>query len=365
MIKKYKAAIQTEIDTSYLYQKVAEMQEDPQLSDFYMRMSTIEGFHRDTMYKSILAKYPEFKMPEPSSRAKLLVWLGKKFGQNIILNSLMDTEKAISKSEIKRKENEGEKIEGNETRHVEILNSLTKMSGTNLGKIESKHRSVGGNALRAAVLGANDGLVSNMSLVFGVAGAASEGNAVVIAGTAGLLAGAISMALGEWISVKSSQELYERQMELEEAEIELNPEEEQLELELLYRSKGLDEQAAKDLASKIIADPDHASSVLVKEELNIDPDELEGSPWEAAYASFFLFIVGAIIPLFPFFFTAGQDAILYSVISSSLGLFGIGAAITLITGRSVWFSGMRQVVFGLLAAAVTYGIGHFIGVNIL
>lgn len=365
MEKKYIQAIQTEIDTSYLYTEVARMQSDKQLKDYYQRLAEIEGFHRDTMLKSLRAKEANFALPGPSLRAKVLAWIGNKFGERILLNTLMETEKAISKSEVIRKRKKGEKITGNESRHVDILQNINKMSGANLGKIEGKHRSIGGNALRAAVLGANDGLVSNMSLVMGVAGAASEGNAVLIAGSAGLLAGAISMSLGEWISVKSSQELYEKQIELEIAEIELNPEEEQRELELLYISKGLEIEAAKDLAAKIMEDADHASAVLVKEELLIDPDELEGSPWEAAYASFFLFVIGAIIPLFPFFFSTGTKAILYSIIASTIGLFVIGGGITLITGKSWWYSGIRQVIFGLLAAGVTFGIGRLIGINLV
>ncbi|MEE9438223.1 MAG: VIT1/CCC1 transporter family protein [Saprospiraceae bacterium] len=364
-MKRYRDAIQTEIDTAYLYERIADMQDDDQLTSYYNQMAAIEKLHRDKMLESILIKSPRFVLPSVSARAKTIAWLGRRFGQNIIASALMDTEKAIAKATVVNKEKDGLPIEGNESRHVEILNSLTKMSGTNLGRIEHHHKSIGGNALRAAVLGANDGLVSNLSLVMGVAGALADSDAVLIAGSAGLLAGAISMSLGEWISVKSSQELYERQIDLEEAEIELNPEEEQKELELLYLSKGLDAQAAKDLAEKIIADPEQASNILVKEELNIDIDELEGSAWEAAYTSFFLFVGGAIIPLFPFFFTTGNQAILYSVIASTIGLFVIGAGITLITGKSLWYSGMRQVIFGLLAAAVTYGIGRWIGVSMM
>lgn len=364
-LSKYEAAIQTEIDSAFLYGEIAKMQEDVELQKFYRRMSDIEGWHRDHMSAEIKKKYPQFELPPPSLRAKILLWLGKNVGQNIILNSLMDTEKAIAKSEISKKTRQGISLQNNETRHVEILQSLKKMSGTNIGKVESRHNSIGGNALRAAVLGANDGLVSNMSLVMGVAGATSEGNSVLIAGTAGLLAGAISMSLGEWISVKSSQELYEKQMELEATEIELNPAEEQLELELLYRTKGLSEVEAKKVAAEIILDPDKAKSILVKEELNIDLDELDSSPWVAAGASFLLFIIGAIIPLFPYFFTDGSPAIVYSLIASSIGLFILGAGITLITGKSFLYSGIRQVLFGLAAGGVTFAIGKMIGVSLL
>ena len=212
--------------------------------------------------------------------------------------------------------------------------------------------------------GANDGLVSNLSLVMGVAGATSGESGVLLAGLAGLLAGALSMALGEWISVKSSQELYERQMALEMDEIIANPEGEMKELTLIYMAKGIPDAMASEMAQKTIADKDHAHEVLVKEELGINAEDLKGSAMEAAVASFILFAVGAIIPVLPFFFTGGLQAVLFCAGLSAVGLFVIGAAITLFTGKNVWYSGFRQVVFGLLAAAITFGIGKLIGVSL-
>lgn len=223
---------------------------------------------------------------------------------------------------------------------------------------------MGGNALRAAVLGANDGLVSNMSLVMGVAGATEGDRGVLLAGLAGLLAGALSMALGEWISVRSSQELYERQMALELTELEINPEGEQKELALIYMAKGISEQESQRLARELMNDKGKAHALLVKEELGINAEELKGSAWEAAITSFFLFAVGAVLPVLPFFFRTGATAIALSIALSTAGLFLIGSAITLFTGRSIWFSGFRQVLFGLAAAAITFGIGRAIGVSI-
>jgi VIT1/CCC1 family predicted Fe2+/Mn2+ transporter len=245
-----------------------------------------------------------------------------------------------------------------------LLESNASISGPSVARFEKKHRSVGGNALRAAVLGGNDGLVSNFSLVMGVAGATQGGNDVLLAGSAGLLAGALSMALGEWISVKSSQELYENQMDIEMEELETNPEGEIREIALIYIAKGIPEDQAGRMAHEIVMDKSKAHAFLVREELGINPEELEGSAMEAALYSFFLFSIGAIIPLFPFFFTEGYTAILLSVAASSVGLFLIGASITLFTGKSMWKSGMRQVLFGLAAAAITYGIGQLIGVSI-
>ena len=156
-------------------------------------------------------------------------------------------------------------------------------------KFETKHRSVGGNAIRAAVLGGNDGLVSNFSLVMGIAGATAGGQGVLLAGIAGLLAGALSMALGEWISVRSSQELYENQMAIEMDELETNPEGELKELALIYMAKGIPEEQSHNMATEIMSDKSKAHEVLVKEELGINADELKGSAIEAALYSFFLF----------------------------------------------------------------------------
>jgi VIT1/CCC1 family predicted Fe2+/Mn2+ transporter len=193
-----------------------------------------------------------------------------------------------------------------DTSHVTILrNILDKhqdISGSNLARFEKRHRSVGGNALRAAVLGGNDGLVSNFSLVMGIAGATSGQSEVLLTGLAGLMAGALSMALGEWISVKSSQELYENQMQLEMEELETNPEGEEKELALIYISKGIPEPQARSMAKAIISDKDRAHEMLVQEELGINAEDLQGSAMEAAITSFLLFAIGAVIPVIPFFF---------------------------------------------------------------
>jgi VIT1/CCC1 family predicted Fe2+/Mn2+ transporter len=198
----------------------------------------------------------------------------------------------------------------------------------------------------------------------GVAGASANQTGVMLAGSAGLLAGALSMALGEWISVKSSQELYENQMQLEMEELETNPEGERKELKLIYMAKGIPEDQAEKIVDDLLRDTKAAHDVLVKEELGINAEELKGSAMEAALSSFFLFAIGAIVPLIPFMFTSGMKAIVLSTVFSAFGLFLIGAAITLFTGRNVWFSGFRQVFFGLCAAAITYGIGMLIGVSI-
>jgi VIT1/CCC1 family predicted Fe2+/Mn2+ transporter len=256
-----------------------------------------------------------------------------------------------------------------ENAHARLLGQITRsaprgMEGSALAQLEGRHRATGGNALRAAVLGANDGLVSNLSLVMGVAGADLSGKTILITGMAGLLAGACSMALGEWLSVQSSRELYKHQIEIEAHEIETAPAEEAEELALIYQSRGIDQAQARQMADRIMADPASAVETLAREELSVDPKELGGSAWEAAITSFILFALGAIIPVFPFFFLAGMNAVLLSILLSTVGLFIIGAGITLFTGRSVLFSGTRQVFFGLAAAAITFVLGKLIGIGL-
>jgi VIT1/CCC1 family predicted Fe2+/Mn2+ transporter len=178
------------------------------------------------------------------------------------------------------------------------------------------------------------------------------------------VAGAISMALGEWISVQSSRELYQKQIDTEWEEIASAPEEEMEELALIYQARGLDEEPARQLARRIFTDPANALEALVGDELGIDPEELGGSAWEAAITSFLLFAVGAILPVIPYAFVEGAAAVAASAVLSAAGLFAIEAAIMLFTGRPVWHSGTRQVLFGLAAALVTFLIGRVIGVNL-
>lgn len=359
--------VQTEVDACYLYNKLAEAEKDTTVANVFRQMSAIEKGHAEALLIK-MDHDPGSIFPLPSFRAKILNTIGKVFGYDFVLGVLMDTEKSISTAVINAKNKNKLPVTGSETNHVKILRSLieneSKVTGSNIAKFESRHRSVGGNALRAAVLGGNDGLVSNFSLVMGIAGATAGGSGVLLAGIAGLLAGALSMALGEWISVKSSQELHENQMQLEKEELETNPEGEQKELALIYIAKGIPEKQAYEMAAGIITNKNQAHEILVKEELGINAEELKGSAMEAAVYSFILFAIGAVIPVIPFMFTNGIPAIIISVAASAAGLFLIGSAITLFTGKSILFSGFRQVIFGLAAAAITFGIGKLIGVSL-
>jgi len=366
--KQFYESVQIEVDAAFIYQRIADAESSPGIANVFRQLSEIEAGHSAKMLEQVVKQGMNATLPPPSWRARALDRIGKIFGYDYVIGVMMDTEKSISKAVVHQKAAQNIRIDGNENSHGIILESLLqnkhKVSGDQLSRIEGRHKTVGGNALRAGVLGANDGLVSNLSLVMGVAGATSGEAGVLLAGSAGLLAGALSMALGEWISVKSSQELYERQMALEMDEIVANPEGELQEIALIYIAKGIPEGQAHEMATKAMSDPDQAHAILIKEELGINPEELSSSAWEAAITSFILFAIGAIIPLAPFIWTSGYAAIVMSVAFSTVGLFIIGSAITLFTGKSIWFSGMRQVIFGLLAAAITFGIGRLIGVSI-
>lgn len=358
--------IQTEVDASYLYDLLANHEADKNVQNVFRQMSEIEHSHAIAFAKK--NNLTESQLPAPSARAKILKIIGKVFGYDYVLGVLLDTEKSISNSVINARKKSEMPSSISDTAHVTILKNILEgnknVSGANLARFEKRHRSVGGNALRAAVLGGNDGLVSNFSLVMGIAGATSGQDEVLLTGLAGLLAGALSMALGEWISVKSSQELSENQMQLELDELEANPEGEEKELALIYISKGIPDDQARSMAKEIIQNKDHAHEILVKEELGINVEELKGSAMEAAITSFILFAVGAIIPVIPFFIYGGMKAVMISSVLSAIGLFLIGAIITIFTGKSIWYSGFRQVIFGLFAAAITFGIGRLIGVSI-
>jgi vacuolar iron transporter family protein len=236
-------------------------------------------------------------------------------------------------------------------------------TGGRIAASEGRHRAGIGGTLRAAVFGVNDGLVSNFSLVMGVAGGTSNKSIVLLAGVAGLVAGAFSMASGEWVSVRSQRELYENELRIEEQELSAFPEEEREELELIYQAKGIDPEEAKALVDNIMARPDVALDTLAREELGLDPGTL-ASPWVAAGSSFAAFAAGAFLPVVPFFFASGVTAVVTSALLSVSALFGVGAAISVFTGRHAGRSGLRMAAIGAVVAAATFLVGKLVGVSV-
>lgn len=235
---------------------------------------------------------------------------------------------------------------------------------TTINEVEKRHRGVsGGGNLRAAVFGINDGLVSNASLILGVAGASTNNSIILLSGVAGLLAGAFSMAAGEYVSVRSQREMFEHQIGLERDELAQYPEEEAEELALIYAARGLPREDAQKLAKAIIADPAQALDTLAREELGLNPEDL-GSPWGVAVFSFLSFAAGALVPLLPFFALSGGKALLVSIAFTALALFGVGAVISLFTGRSALRDGLRMLGIGAAAGGLTYVIGKLLGVSL-
>jgi VIT1/CCC1 family predicted Fe2+/Mn2+ transporter len=232
---------------------------------------------------------------------------------------------------------------------------------TRVEDIGHRHRGPGGGSLRAAVFGINDGLVSNASLILGMVGAGSGDATVLAAGVAGLLAGALSMAAGEYVSVRSQRELFEYQIGLEREELAEYPEAEAEELALIYAARGIDPVDARRMADQLVANPEHALDVLAREELGLNPDDL-GSPWGAAISSFLAFAVGATLPLLPFLFGAALPTAAYvGGALSAVGLFATGAAMSLFSGRNAFGGGFRMLAIGGGAGALTFAIGHLLG----
>ena len=357
-----------ERNSAFLYELISSVEKDPKLAEIYGRLAKVELKHAQKWEDELKARgmeVPEFK---PTLRTKVLGWLARRLGPEVIIPSMQAMEQEGATSY--KGQGAPNEMVGDEASHAGLLYQITRstlrggLEGGALAQLEGRHKATGGNALRAAVLGANDGMVSNLSLVMGVAGASMNNHAILITGLAGLLAGAISMALGEWLSVQSARELFENQIKVEKLEIARNPAEEAEELAMIYEARGLKPEQATLLANQILGNQDSAIETLAREELGVNPSELGGSAWEASITSFLLFALGAIVPVSPFIFFTGTTAVIVSILFSTVGLFVLGSFITLFTGQRLLYSGMRMVIFGLLAAAVTFGIGRLIGGSI-
>jgi vacuolar iron transporter family protein len=368
-VQRYKSNFNDEINAAYLYRVAANLEEDSTISGVYARLAEVEDRHANLWEEKLKEAGVAVPARDPSMRSRILAWLAKRMGPSVLAQVMASTEMSGRTMYDSQPEAAGTSLPADERSHAVMLDALRQdahngVKGGVLAKLEGRHKAVGGNALRAAVLGANDGLVSNTSLVMGVAGAAFTSTAVLLSGLAGLLAGAISMALGEWLSVQSSRELHQSQIETEREEILTMPEEEAEELALIYQAKGMGREEAEKAARDVMADPDAFLDTKVREELGFDPDELGGSAWQAAIASFILFGIGAVVPVIPFFILTGTPAVVLSLGFAAVGLFLLGAMTALVTGTGFLRTGVRSLTLGLLAAGVTYGIGTLLGVAV-
>jgi VIT1/CCC1 family predicted Fe2+/Mn2+ transporter len=295
-----------------------------------------------------------------SVRARTFSWLARRFSMDAVLPYLERAERADA-GLYHDDPAATSAMAVDERSHARVLTHLRNGGGSedasSIRRLERWHRGDRSGALRAGVFGVNDGLVSNTSLVMGFAGSGASATVILFAGLAGLLAGALSMAAGEYISMRSQQESYQREIALEEEELRDDPEAETEELTLIYRAKGLDQEEAERVAITIMKDREAALDTMVREELGLDPDEL-GSPWSAALSSLFAFALGAVVVVLPYMFGSGLAALIGAIALAGLALFGVGATIGVLNGRGGLRSGTRQLLVGGAAALLVFLIGH-------
>lgn len=367
-IERFRANLVDELNGAALYNALAAAEPDANRRDIFLQLAEAETRHarfwRDKLTAAGVTDVPF----APTLRTRLLSTLARRFGPRFVLPTVAAAEfndrgKYLSQPDALS-------ISAEERGHAAVVEAIAGPSrrastlGSEIGRAEPWHRNASGNNLRAAVLGANDGLVSNFCLMMGVAGAGTGTRTILLTGAAGLVAGACSMALGEWLSVTNARELATTQLAKEREEIEQTPEAEQHELALILQAKGVSKAEAQRAAAQIMQDPEGALDTLAREELGIDPAQLGGNPWTAAGTSFALFAIGAVFPILPFAWSSGSTAIAASAAVSALVLAGIGMLTSLFNGRSAGYSALRQVAFGCLAAAVTFGVGRLLGVSL-
>jgi VIT1/CCC1 family predicted Fe2+/Mn2+ transporter len=368
-VKRYRANLSDELHSAALYETLAKVEEDDTRKQVYSDLARSEREHAQVWADKLKASGVQQKGTGQAVKTRLMRMLVRVFGARFVLPTLAAAEYA-DRNKYHGQPDAG-RMSVDEHHHAAVVQALAHgtdsdlSQGARIASAESWHKGVSsGNDLRAAVLGANDGLVSNFCLIMGVAGAGTGNKVILLTGFAGLIAGACSMALGEWLSVTNARELASTQIAKEADELETSPEAEEHELTLIYRAKGLDADEARRVASQMMRDKDKALDTLTREELGLDPAELGGNPWSAAGVSFCLFSIGAIFPAMPFLWTHGFSAIAQCIVLSALALASIGVFTSLFNGRSAAFSALRQVAVGLIAAAFTFGVGRLLGVSI-
>ncbi|HMK14162.1 MAG TPA: VIT1/CCC1 transporter family protein [Burkholderiales bacterium] len=367
-IQRYQNNLRDELDGAALYAALAAAESDPVRKDLFQQLSQAEADHAKFWKEKLDVAGIHNVRCAPTLKTRLLALLARRFGPKFVLPAIAAAEFADRNKYANQAD--ATILSSDEQGHAAVVQAAMGemrsrgMIGADIAKAERWHRGGSGNELRAAVLGANDGLVSNFCLMMGVAGAGVTTNAILLTGLAGLIAGATSMALGEWLSVTNARELARTQIAKEKEEIEQTPEAEQKELALIFQAKGLNRADAQKVAAELMRDKEAALDTLTREELGIDPAELGGNPWHAAGFSFALFAAGAIFPVVPFLLMKGTPAIAFSIGLSAAALGIIGIVTSLFSGRGPWFSAARQIVIGCVAAGVTYALGVLLGVSL-
>lgn len=362
-LDRYRTYWADEQAAAALYRGLAELA-DPTRQQVFARLAEVEERHAAHWAQLLADAGVKPRHPRTPLRVRFLLRAARRFGVDAVLPQVVRME-AADRDRYRRVAEAPASMAEEEAGHGRTV-ALT-LTGGRVGAAvsmsERRHRVGAGGALRAAVFGVSDGLVSNFALVMGVAGGTGHGDFVLLAGIAGLLAGAGSMAAGEWISVSTQRELYEHEIDVERAELEEFPDEEREELELIFRAKGMTDEQAATVAADLMADPAAALDTLAREELGLDPGDLD-SPWVASGSSFLSFAVGAAIPVLPFVVAAAGTAVALAVALSGAALFAVGTTLSIFTGRSGLRSGLRMVGIGALTATITYAIGTLVGIGL-
>ncbi len=365
-IKRWRDMLASERDAEALYTRLAAA-ETGERAEIFSELATIEHRHAAHWEAKLRDAGAEVPPPgRPSVRTRLLGTAARRISTGTVLPLIERAERADANM-YDADPDAAPGMAADERGHARTLARLVDGGRPNpraqISRREPWHRGDRSGSLRAGVFGVSDGLVSNTALVMGFAGSGTSPGVTLLAGIAGLLAGSFSMAAGEYISMSSQREMYQREIALEESELIEKPEEERAELVLIYRAKGLPRSDAEHMADRIMADRSIALDTLAREELGLDPDSL-GSPWGAAVSSLLAFAIGAFVVVIPYLFTGGTTAMVIAIALAACAAFGVGASIGALNGRPVLRSGLRQVIVGTLAAGVTYGVGHLIGTSV-
>jgi vacuolar iron transporter family protein len=350
-----------------LYDGLAQHEKDAARAQTFRAMAEDERRHADVWRRKLEKEGVAVPPEQASARVRALVWLARRLGSAAVVPMALEAESTNAAS-YEQQGGEASAMADEERAHRQVLSGMTDHTPSSaralISSRERWHRGGGrAGSIRAAIFGMNDGLLSNLSLMLGVAGAGVGPHAVVVTGFAGLLAGAFSMAAGEYTSVASQRDLLARQVALEKREIEEAPEEEAAELTLLFKQKGLSTEQASRTAQEIVKHPESALDTLVREELGLDPEDL-GSPWGAAISSFGMFAVGAIVPVVPFLFLDSEPATIVAAVLSGAVLALVGGLVGFLSGTGVVRSAGRMVGLAALAAGVTYLVGRLFGASV-
>lgn len=326
----------------WLYRELASIEKDARRAGLFAGLADAAELQAGLVEADLKAAGGTAPPFRATPRARFVIWLARTLGTGAVRSMLA-----------------GLKVRGLSAWDPPTP-GVGHASPASVEDVGRRHRGTGGGTLRAAVFGINDGLCSNTSLILGIAGASASDEAILTSAIAGLLAGAFSMAAGEYVSMRSQRELFEHQIAEERDELTRYPEQEAEELALIYAARGLSIDEARALSKRLVADRESALVTLAREELGVNPDDL-GSPWGAAISSFLAFAAGAILPLIPFLLHLGVYAVPTAVAIAAVSLFAVGGALSLFSGRSAILGGLRMLGIGALAGGSTYGIGRLVG----